>query len=142
MSVENAQQRLLDIAKSLSNSEVLLDEDRIFLSEALIKISQGDDAKTALNVKAKRGEKTSKAHKDKLKTSESMKIFAMSWIRVATLPESEGGLGLSNEAAIGCIGELSFVDKDKKAFGLTEETLLTYWAKNPELRNVEFKLPD
>ena len=31
MSVDNAQQRLLNIAKSLSNSEALLDEDRIFI---------------------------------------------------------------------------------------------------------------
>ena len=142
MSVDNAQQRLLNIAKSLSNSEALLDEDRIFISAALIKISKGGDAKTALNVKAGKGERTSKAYKDKVKISEDMKIFAMSWISAATLPVSEGGLGLSNEAAVGCIGELSIIDKDKKAFRLTEQSLLTYWTKHPELRNVEFKLSD
>ena len=91
---------------------------------------------------AGKGERTSKAYKDKVKISEDMKIFAMSWISAATLPVSEGGLGLSNEAAVGCIGELSIIDKDKKAFRLTEQSLLTYWTKHPELRNVEFKLSD
>jgi hypothetical protein len=68
--------------------------------------------------------------------------MAMSWVAVATLPFEDGGLGLSNEEAIGRIGEFSTLFEDEKAFGLTEETLLTYWAKNPMLRKIIFKIPD
>ena len=142
LSVVDAQKRLLRIAKLLDKGEALPCEDRIFISEALVKISQGEDAKTALNVKAKRGERVSKLSQDNARISDARKIMAMSWVAVATLPFEDGGLGLSNEEAIGRIGEFSTLFEDEKAFGLTEETLLTYWAKNPMLRKIIFKIPD
>jgi hypothetical protein len=138
VSVANAQKRLLSIAKSLADNKALPDIDRVFISEALIKIAQGDDAKAALNVKPKRGERVGKAHQDKLKR----KIIAMSWIAAATSPLDEGGLGLSIEEAIGRIGDDCEYPADEKAFGLTAHTLSTYWSKNPELREAVFKIPD
>lgn len=138
MSVIEGQKRLTAIAESIKAGIKLSDVDANFLSDALIKIGEGEDPKLALNIKAKRGERISKTYRDKLKDGNVMKVFALSWLAAAIAPESEGGLGLTKEAAIGRIGESV---KDT-AFGFTEETLRTYWAKYPELRNVVFKLPD
>ena len=141
MSIIEAQKRLRKIAKAIENNSLEVD-DKLFISNALIRISDGVDAKEALNVKPKRGERVSKAYQERLKISEAKKVFALSWIAAATSPYEEGGLGLSNEDAIGLIGEWSAELADEKAFGFTEETLLTYWAQHPELRNLVFKLPD
>lgn len=141
MSVIEAQKRLIQIAKALER-DALSEDDKLFLINALNQISRGEDAKQALNVKPKRGERVGKKYQEKLKISEAKKTFALSWIAAATSPYEEGGLGLSNEDAIGLIGEFSAELKDEKAFGFTEETLLTYWAQHPELRNIVFSLPD
>ena len=142
MSVLERRKRLLTIAKSIETGVALSDADADFLSGALEKIADGVDPSLALDVKAKRGEKTSKAHQEKVKHSEFMKALALRWLATAIAPEEEGGLGLSNEQAFGMIGELSPVFKDTKAFGFTEETLKTYWADNPEMHHRTFKLPD
>ena len=41
------------------------------------------------------------------------------------------------EKAAGTIGE-----NQLHTFGLTEETIKSYWSKNPELRIAEFRLKD
>ena len=142
MSVIERRKRLIEIAECIKAGASLSDADAAFLSDALIKIAEGKEPKAALDIKAKRGERISKDYQDKVKQGELMKSFALGWLATAIAPEEEGGLGLSNEVAIGMIGELSPVFKDTKAFGFTEETLKTYWAQNPDKHERTFKLPD
>ncbi len=133
MSVIEGQQRLVAIADSIKAGVKLNVLEAVFLSDALYKIAKGEDPKQALNIKPKRGERTSKAYQQKLKNAELMKTLALSWLATATLPKSQGGLGLTIEKAIWEIDG---------AFGYTYETLHTYLSKYPELRKVEFNLPD
>ena len=112
-------------------------EDAKFLSDALRKIADGEDAKKTLGVNAKRGERTSKTEQNRIYESEIKKSSALAWIAAAKASEEERGLELTLEAAISMIGE-----RDTNAFGLTEETLKTYWTSNPEKRGLKFKLPD
>jgi hypothetical protein len=133
MSVFDGQQRLISIAESIKVGIELNHADAIFLSDALYKIVEGDDPKQTLNIKPKRGERTSKAYQQKLKDGELRKIVALSWIATVTLPENEGGLGLTVEEATG---------RAETIFGYTYETLNTYLSKYDKLRKVIFKLPD
>lgn len=142
MSVLERRKRLLTIAASIKTGVALSDDDAAFLSNALIQIADGVDPSLALDIKAKRGERTSKTYLEKVQHGEFMKAFALGWLATAIAPEEEGGYGYSLEEAIGKIGEFSPVFKDTKAFGFTEETLKTYWADNPEMHNRTFKLPD
>ena len=66
--------------------------------------ADGEDAKTALDVKARRGERSSKASHAVQKMSDSRLILALGWIKVAITPEPDG-LGLTIEEAIARIGE-------------------------------------
>lgn len=140
MSIKDAQKRLVYIAECLRAGVVLAEEDKEFLCEALIKISYGEEPKAALGVKPKRGERVSKAYQERIRAADKRKRLAMGWLAVATTPENEGGLGLSNEEAITRIGELN--STYKSAFGLTEETLSTYLSKHSNLRKAVFELPD
>ena len=133
MSVIEGQKRLIAIADSIKAGIKLNVVEAIFLSAALYKIAEGEDPKQALNIKPKRGERTGKAYQQRLKNGDLMKTFALSWIATATLPESQGGYGLSTEEALWEING---------AFGYTYETLRTYLSKYPELKKVEFNLPD
>ena len=142
MSLIEKRKRLIAIAESINAGIALSDVDATFLSAALIEIAQGEDPKSALDIKAKRGERTSITYKNKIEQGELMKSLALGWLATAIAPEEDGGLGLSNEVAFGIIGELSPVFKDTKAFGFTEETLKTYWAKNHDKHERTFKLPD
>ena len=47
----------------------------------------------------------------------------------------DGGLGMTLDEAAGIIGENQLY-----AFGFTEETIKSYWSKNPKLRIAEFHL--
>ena len=136
-SVKEGQEHLRKIANALKNSQPLLPEDRQFITEALLKIADGEDAQEALNIKAKRGERTKKESQNAMRISECRKRLALGWIATAIAPKVEGGLGLTLEEAIGRIGE-----NDLRSFKLTEETLKTYWNKNSDLRERDFKLPD
>jgi hypothetical protein len=138
MTIQDRQNRLRNIAIALRSGD-LTTEDTDFLSGALIRIADGEDAKTVLNIKAKRGERSSKSSHEAQKNSEKRRIFALGWIAKAKAPEVKGGLGLTLEEAIGLLGENSIVGK---RFGLTEETLKTYWSQNPDLQNLEMNLPD
>jgi hypothetical protein len=140
MSVIEGQKRLIAIANSIKE---LSDTDANFIANALIKIAEGtEDPKAALNIKPRRGERTSKAYQQNLQKSEFMKSLAMGWFATATAQECEGGLGHTNEKAASLVGEYSPVLGDMKAFGFTEETLLKYWSMHPELRNRSFDLPN
>lgn len=142
MSVIERRKRLIEIAECIKAGASLSDEDAAFLSGALVKIADGEDPKAALDIKAKRGERISKDYQDKVKRSERIKSYSLGWLASAMAPLEEGGLGLKLEDAIGMIGEFSLTPKDVKAFGFTEETLKTYWAKNPDKHEIHFKLPD
>ena len=137
MSIIEKQNRLRAIATDLKAGSLTL-EDRDFLCGALFRIADGEDAKTALDVKARRGERSSKASHAVQKMSDSRLILALGWIKVAITPEPDG-LGLTIEEAIARIGEGGVFGK---AFSFTEETLKTYWTKYPELQNLEMFLPD
>ncbi len=94
MSVIEGQERLILIAKAIKNGHLLSVENAAFISDALIKIAEGEkDIKLILNIKAKRGEQTSKRSQEKLKRGEVMKYVAMGWIATAIAPENQGGLG-------------------------------------------------
>ena len=137
MGIKEKQNRLRAIATDLKAGS-LTSEDRDFLCGALFRIADGEDAKTALDVKARRGERSSKASHAVQKMSDSRLILALGWIKVAITPEPDG-LGLTIEEAIARIGEGGVFGK---AFSFTEETLKTYWTKYPELQNLEMFLPD
>ena len=96
MSVREGQARLKKIAGQISEDTHLNSEDKEFLVKALMKISNGEDAETALAVKAKKGERKSK----NAKSIEWSKELLFSWIATATAPESEGGLGFSLKDAV------------------------------------------
>ena len=137
MTIKDRQHKLRIMAAALRTGD-LTTEDTDFLSDALIRIADGEDAKTVLNIKAKRGERSSKSSHEAQKNSNINQRLALSWIATAKAPEVNGGLGLTLEEAIGLIGESG----TQGGFGLTEETLKTYWTKNPDKQELEFKLPD
>mgnify|MGYP000545099307 CR=1 FL=1 len=60
MSVRKGQERLKNIAGQISDDKQLSSEDKEFLVKALIEISDGEDAETALAVKFKKGERKSR----------------------------------------------------------------------------------
>jgi len=64
MSARKGQTRLKKIAIQISQNKQLSPEDKEFLVKALIEISNGGDAETALGVKFKKGERKSKYAKD------------------------------------------------------------------------------
>jgi hypothetical protein len=142
MNVIERRKRLIEIAKCIEGGDSLSDIDAAFLSGALLKIAEGQDPKVALDIKGKRGERFSKDYQDEVKQGKLMKSYALGWLAGAIAPLEEDGLGLKLEDAIGRIGELSLTPEDVKAFGFTEETLKTYWAKNPDKHEIYFKLPD
>ncbi len=117
MSVRNGQARLRKISKHIANGSALSEEDREFLSSALMEIASGRDAETALDVKAKKGERKSE-HVRQRKIQ--LKYF-MPWIASAIEPEEEGGFGYTVKEAI------SVAKRHFPNFP-SEETLRRYWA--------------
>lgn len=136
-SIRIRQARLLKMSIRLADDESLSPEDRQFLAGALRSISSGADAKEALDVKAKRGERTSKASQQAQVNAVNRKRMVCSWMFVAMQPIEKDGQGKRFEEAAGEIGE-----EKLNAFGLTEETIKTYWNRNPELRHAFFTLTD
>ena len=133
MSVTDSQNRLRRIARSLDRRSYIRVEDRRFLSKALKEIADGSDANKAFDVLARRGERKS----EDARLRRKRQTFAMAWIAAARLPEKEGGLGLTLESACRYLGEHGL-----HAFGLSEETLRTYWNKKPLSRRVIFRPED
>ena len=116
MSVRKGQARLRRIATHISSDAPLSDEDRAFLITALQTIANGEDAETALGVKAKKGERKSRH----IMNTEFNKQLFFGWIATAIAPESEGGLGLSLKDAV------SKASKDWPSLP-SEESLLRQW---------------
>ena len=116
MSVRKGQARLRKIATQISSDTPLSDEDQIFLMTALRTIADGGDADTALDVKAKKGERKSQYARN---TAFNKQLF-FGWIKVAIAAESDGGLGLSLKDAV-----------QKARLGWpslpSEETLIRQW---------------
>ncbi len=137
MTIVEKQNRLRAIATDLKAGS-LTAEDKDFLCGALFRIADGEDAKTELDVKPKRGERSSKKSHETKKISDRRLTLALAGIKVAISPEPDG-LGLTIEAAIQRIGEHNNVGI---WFGLSAETLKTYWCEHPELQNLEMHLPD
>ena len=116
MSVRKGQARLRKIATQISSDAPLSDEDQAFLVTALQTIANGEDAETALGVKAKKGERKSRH----IMNTEFNKQLFFGWIATAIAPESEGGLGLSLKDAV------SKASKDWPSLP-SEESLLRQW---------------
>ena len=128
MSVREGQARLRKLARMLADLPNPT-EDTEFLSTALLEIASGEDAESALGVKAKRGERKG-AH------DRWTKIYlehAMGWVAGAIRPLEDDGLGYSLKKAI---------SKAKIYFSLlpSEDSLLRYWNDYPDKENPTFTL--
>ena len=116
MSIRDRQARLRKLAEQIAIGEITDEKDKEFLSTALIAIANGEDAEIALDVKAKRGERKSKAMSD----SELHREVALAWMAAATLPKSRGGLGLTVKDAAAFI-------KSRVSNLASEDSLKRYW---------------
>ena len=126
MSVIKGQRRLRNIARNLEDNTALSEGDKQFLINALKQISFGENAETALQVKAKRGERNSYANQ--LRKFNDQLIF--SWIYTATMSEKDGGLSLT-------IKEAASVIKENFPNLPTEETLVRqYNSAKKDLGNI------
>lgn len=131
MSLNAGQDRLLRIAEALENAEPAQLDDAIandfsWLAGALRTIASGKcvDIASALGVKAGRGERT---NREKTRQTQERIKLALNWLFIAMEPEDQDGFGLSLEEACAIAGENS-------PFGLTEETIRTYWNRQRDLR--------
>jgi hypothetical protein len=123
--------RLKRIAAHIKDNVQMCEMDKQFIYTALREIANGKDANKALGVISKRGIRKGKKSRDAMK----FKVTFLSWIAAAMLPKSEAGLGYTLEKAC---AELSVHIKGY----YTEETLRTYWNKNPDLRNKCFRIEE
>ena len=135
MTLLDRHRRLRTIGRILLKNEQLSDEDREFLGNTLVAISNGDDASAALEIKPHRGEGSYESQKNR----DNRDKMALSWIAAAKAPESEGGLGLTLDAAIEL---LEYSSATEKPFGLDADTIRKYWNNRPNQRTLEFKLED
>ena len=128
MSVREGQARLRKLARMLADLPNPT-EDTEFLSTALLEIASGEDAESALGVKAKRGERKG-SHDRKTKIDVE---HAMGRIAGAIRPLEDDGLGYSLKKAI---------SKAKIYFSLlpSEDSLLRYWNDYPDKDNPTFTL--
>jgi hypothetical protein len=132
--LELAQYRLRKIAVDLLDGAALSSDDRYFLIGAFWGIGKGDDSNVMLGVKAKRGERKTPeqvAKRDKMR-------FALSWIAAAMRPAENGGLGMSLDDAIASAAKKK---RGKFIFGLSGDTLRTYWKSHPEWHSPSFPRP-
>jgi len=135
--IKERQAHLKGIGEALLNARELSTEQREFIGNALIRISEGAEPREQLNLKAKRGERTSLASHEARTQAQNRKHMVCAWMFIAMQSIQDGGLGMTFEKAAGTIGE-----NQLHTFGLTEETIKSYWSKNPELRIAEFRLKD
>jgi hypothetical protein len=102
--------------------------DRDFLTVALWRMGNGEDANSVFGLKAKRGERKT--------TAEARRRFkmraAIAWVAAAIRPPEQDGLGCSLTKAF---------ERAAYAFGLTYDTLATYWRDYPEWRTPTFTRP-
>ena len=130
MSARKGQPRLKKIAIQISQNKQLSPEDKEFLVKALIEISNGGDAETALAVKFKKGERKSR----QTRVAKINKTLVHGWLATAIAPKSEGGLGLTLKDAVAIV---------KAEWGKlpSEQALRRYWndVKNIQERDFEIK---
>jgi|TARA_B110000090_G_C13068269_1_gene326220 hypothetical protein len=104
-------------------------EERKFLGEALINIGNGLDPRVELGVNIGAGQISAR---NSIIKDKKLRNFG-GWLHVAMMPCSDGGLGLTLEAAVAeCAGT--------GAFNLSEETLRTYASRYIEYRKEIFEL--
>jgi hypothetical protein len=106
----NRLERLKHIGEQLIFRELLV-EDREFLSDALIRIGNGEDPSVALNVKGRAGESKGSKARD----AADRKLL----VKMTIQAKRDAG-----ELIDDIIFELG--ENGKHVFGLTEETLRTY----------------
>lgn len=131
MSVKKGQDRLLKIADYLDRTaftpqQKLVSAEFSWLANTLRNIASGGDVNIAdaLGVKAKRGERTNRKTEKKKNDAHSI---ALAWLYSAMASKDCDGLGLTLDEACALAGE-------NKAFGLSEETIRTYWNNKKMLR--------
>ena len=131
MGIQQGQDRLLEIADYLDRTvftpqQQLVSAEFSWLANALRSVAAGDgsDIANILGVKAKRGQRK---NREATKEQRNMKALALNWLYSAMASEALDGRGLTLEEACALAGE-------GKAFGLTEETIRSYWGKEKELR--------
>ena len=104
--------RLENIGADLGGFVQLNNQDRIFLADALIKISNGMDANEALEVKSRKGVSKGKAAQDS---------FSRKKLLSAVVDDLIKNQGLTvDEASV----------RAAKFFNYTEDTIRTYIGKN------------
>ena len=107
-------ERLKHIGEQLIFRELLV-EDKQFLSDALIKIGNGEDPSIALNIKGRAGESKGSKARD----AADRKLL----VKMTIQAKRDAGELLDD-----IISELG--ENGKHIFGLTEETLRTYAQEN------------
>jgi len=111
ISIHKRRERIKHLGEQLSFRE-LTTEDKVFLSEALIQIGNGEDPEMALNIKGRTGESKG----EKARDAEIRKEFA----KIVMREQIKAGKKLTE--FISEHGEYG-----SNTFNLTEETLKTYY---------------
>ena len=129
MSARKGQTRLKKIASQISQDKQLSPEDKEFLVKALIEISDGGDAETALAVKFKKGERKSR----QTRVAKIKRTLLHGWLATAIAPESECGLGLTLRDAVSLI-------KEEMPNLPSEQSILRNWNDVRKIQKRDFKI--
>ena len=129
MSVRKGQERLKNIAGQISDDKQLSSEDKEFLVKALIEISDGGDAETALAVKFKKGERKSR----QTRVAKINRVLVNGWLATAIAPENKGGLGLTLRDAVSLI-------KAEMPNLPSEQSIRRYWNDVRKIQERDFKI--
>ncbi|MGV0952814.1 MAG: hypothetical protein ACOYBR_00715 [Fluviibacter sp.] len=131
MNTKHGQDRLLRIADILERTRYKpiqkeATSDLLWLANALKSIAAGGsvDIASELGIKATRGERTNRA---KSKARRNRDKLVLAWLYAAMATENCDGLGLTLEEACALAAE-------GLPFGITEETIRSYWGKLQKLR--------
>jgi len=135
MNILDRHRRLRDIGQALLQGNPISGEDRLFLSNALIKIGNGSDAADELDTKP-RAEEGERSYETARKKDIRDKLM-YAWLEAAMAPEEEGGLGLTRKKAI---KRLKNTEAGRINFPISEETINSYLTRYPEKRNLEFTI--
>lgn len=128
MSLRKAQARLKKIADKIAKNKPQDEIDKEFLVKAFTEIFNGADADTALGVKAKKGERKSKHHRDTRKRLE----YFYPWLATATTKVENGGLGMNDKNAVAIIAE--------QFPHIQIETVARYWRQAKKTQEEIFKI--
>ena len=129
--------RITKIGELMAESKPLTDEDRKFLSEALISIGAGADPQESLDIKVKSGGRPYK----KLAAMANRDRVVLGLVAALMAPcdddwENGRGLGLTLDEVINKLSE----EKVFEIFGITEDTIRKYWNNRPDDRNLRINL--